>query len=128
MRAETVNATITVHNRGRVASGPLSVDCARDITVMTLPLGEGSERILLDADVDLGVIEPSASASGTAHGVVSQGAYDTGVVAVVCTMTVAGLPHETQVDAPVTGVSNTVTGTLSVTTSDPAIACDPSNG
>lgn len=27
-RAESVNATVTVHNRGQVVSGPLSVDCA----------------------------------------------------------------------------------------------------
>src|SRR5262245_23705856 len=117
-RAESVNVTVTVHNRGRVASGPLSVDCASDPVSMPLPLGDGSSRIPLDGDVHLGVVEPQESASGTAHGEVTQEAYDTGVVVVSCLMTVAGLPYETQLDVPVTGPTTPVTGRFTVCTHD----------
>jgi hypothetical protein len=117
-RAERVNATVTVRNRGDVASEPLSVDCAGEPVATPMILGKGSERVLLDGGLDVGVLKPLESRSGVLHGVVSQEAYDMGMITAVCTMTVDGVYHEAQFNVPVTGASNTVTGRFTVCTKD----------
>lgn len=112
-RTERVSATVTVTSYGIMPAMDIVVDCEPNGDIATTFLAEGEDQISLDArGIGDGIVTPLESRIGTATGVVSPGAYNVGVLAVVCAVHASNTSLTTmfQTTAAVTGVSNEVTG------------------
>lgn len=123
--AERVIATVTVTNTGHTPARRVVVDCSPDRggddptdNVITTFLAGYDDQIRLGEE-EIGDLGPRQSHTSTLTGVVSQSAYDVGVVAVLCEMNVPGVDYSgAAVVATVTGASNVVSERFTVCEND----------
>jgi hypothetical protein len=123
-RAAPVRATVTVTNTGRAPAKRVVVNCGPDHSggdnqidnMITTYLAGRDDQIVLDVEAEIGDLAPRESHTMSATGVVSESAYNVGVVAVLCEVRTPSAKYTatTQDITTVTGASNVATGRFTV--------------